>query len=53
MIDQSIKSHVKSLRFLFHHFATGDMFRSLDRNSELGKKVTQYSSRGELVPDEG
>jgi adenylate kinase len=36
----------------FHHFATGDMFRSLDRNSELGRKVTQYSSRGELVPDE-
>jgi adenylate kinase len=36
----------------FHHLATGDMFRSLDRSSELGRKVTQYSSRGELVPDE-
>jgi len=34
------------------HLATGDMFRSLDRSSLLGKEVTRYSSRGELVPDE-
>ena len=34
------------------HLATGDMFRSLDRSSILGKEVTRYSARGELVPDE-
>lgn len=34
------------------HLATGDMFRSLDRSSLLGREVTRYSSRGELVPDE-
>ena len=34
------------------HLATGDIFRSLDRSSLLGKEVTRYSSRGELVPDE-
>jgi adenylate kinase len=34
------------------HLATGDMFRGLDRESELGKQVASYSSRGELVPDE-
>jgi adenylate kinase len=28
------------------------MFRSLDKTSELGQRVGQYSSRGELVPDE-
>jgi adenylate kinase len=34
------------------HLATGDIFRSLDRESELGRKCYQYSARGELVPDE-
>ncbi len=36
----------------FFHLATGDMFRGLDKNSDLGKEVVSYSSRGELVPDE-
>jgi adenylate kinase len=36
----------------FHHFATGDMFRSLDRSSEIGRKIHSFSARGELVPDE-
>jgi adenylate kinase len=34
------------------HLATGDMFRSLDPDSDLGRRVTAYSARGELVPDE-
>ncbi len=36
----------------FHHMATGDIFRALDRNSELGRVFFDYSSRGELVPDD-
>jgi adenylate kinase len=36
----------------FHHFSTGEMFRNLDPHSELGKTFRQYSTRGELVPDE-
>ena len=36
----------------FHHFATGDMFRSLDAASEIGRKIQSFSARGELVPDE-
>jgi adenylate kinase len=36
----------------FYHMSTGDMFRSLDRDSEAGKKFESYSSKGELVPDE-
>lgn len=36
----------------FFHLATGEMFRGLDKNSDLGKEVVTYSSRGELVPDE-
>lgn len=35
----------------FVHFATGDMFRSIDKNSTYGKTFYEYSSRGELVPD--
>ena len=36
----------------FYHLACGDVFRSLDLTSPLGKKFMEYSSRGELVPDE-
>lgn len=36
----------------FFHMSTGDMFRSLDKQSELGKIFYEYSSKGELVPDE-
>lgn len=32
--------------------ACGDVFRSLDLNSEIGTIFMEYSSRGELVPDE-
>ena len=35
------------------HISTGDMFRHHIKNdTELGKKVKEYSSRGALVPDE-
>ncbi|MDZ4755806.1 MAG: nucleoside monophosphate kinase [Phycisphaerae bacterium] len=36
----------------FFHLACGDVFRSLDMSSDLGKSFLEYSSRGELVPDE-
>ncbi len=36
----------------FFHSSTGDIFRNLDANGELGKLFFQYSSRGELVPDD-
>lgn len=36
----------------FHHLACGDVFRALDLKSDFGKIFMEYSSRGELVPDE-
>jgi adenylate kinase len=36
----------------FYHCACGDVFRSIDIHSELGKIFYEYSSRGELVPDD-
>ncbi len=36
----------------FFHCACGDVFRSLDTRTALGKQFVEYSSRGELVPDE-
>lgn len=36
----------------FFHCACGDVFRSIDTRTELGQKFLEYSSRGELVPDE-
>jgi adenylate kinase len=36
----------------FFHCACGDVFRSLRPDSKLGKIFIQYSSRGQLVPDE-
>lgn len=34
------------------HLATGDIFRALDPDSDLGRQFKSYSSRGELVPDD-
>lgn len=36
----------------FKHISTGDMFRALDPDSEMGKTARSYSSKGQLVPDE-
>jgi len=36
----------------FYHLSTGDIFRSLDPDSETGRIFHAYSTRGELVPDE-
>jgi len=34
------------------HCACGDVFRSLDATNPLGRVFIEYSSRGQLVPDE-
>jgi adenylate kinase len=36
----------------FYHCACGDVFRALDTRTELGQAFLEYSSRGELVPDD-
>ncbi|MBI3191061.1 MAG: nucleoside monophosphate kinase [Pedosphaera parvula] len=36
----------------FFHCACGDVFRNLTVNSDLGRTFIDYSSKGELVPDE-
>lgn len=36
----------------FYHCACGDVFRTLDESSELGRVFTEHSARGELVPDD-
>lgn len=36
----------------FYHSACGDVFRTLDLQSEMGRIFWQYSSTGRLVPDE-
>ena len=36
----------------FVHVSSGDMFRALDRASELGKIFMEYSTKGLLVPDD-
>jgi adenylate kinase len=36
----------------YFHFSTGDMFRSMDRESETGKKIHELISGGNFVPDE-
>ncbi|HEY5770228.1 MAG TPA: nucleoside monophosphate kinase [Terrimicrobium sp.] len=36
----------------FFHCACGDVFRSIDTRTSLGKAFLEYSSRGQLVPDE-
>jgi adenylate kinase len=36
----------------FYHFSCGEVFRNLRPDSELGRVFLEYSSRGQLVPDE-
>jgi adenylate kinase len=36
----------------FYHLSTGEMFRRIDIESELGMKVVEYMRWGELVPDD-
>ncbi len=36
----------------FFHMACGDVFRQIDTRTPLGQAFLNYSSRGELVPDE-
>ncbi|GJM23837.1 MAG: adenylate kinase [Phycisphaerae bacterium] len=36
----------------FVHLAMGDIFRALDKESEIGKEFLAYASKGMLVPDE-
>lgn len=36
----------------FYHCACGDVFRNLRIDNELGRIFIEYSSRGELVPDD-
>jgi adenylate kinase len=35
----------------FFHCACGDVFRAISSSTPIGKKVADFSSRGELVPD--
>ena len=34
------------------HLAMGDIFRALDKTSEIGQEFMSYSTKGQLVPDE-
>ena len=47
-------THGKALGAIpgFFHCACGDVFRSLRPETPLGKRFLEYSSRGQLVPDE-
>ena len=36
----------------FYHLSCGEVFRTLDVHSDLGRTFIEYSSRGELVPDD-
>jgi adenylate kinase len=36
----------------FYHFSTGEMFRLLDVDSDLGRRIIETMRHGELVPDE-
>lgn len=36
----------------FYHCPCGDVFRSIDTRTKVGQAFLEYSSKGELVPDE-
>ncbi|MCH2585784.1 MAG: nucleoside monophosphate kinase, partial [Planctomycetes bacterium] len=36
----------------FFHLSCGDVFRTININSELSQKICEYTARGDLVPDD-
>ncbi len=36
----------------FVHISMGDVFRRIHRNGKFGQEIEQYTSRGQLVPDD-
>jgi adenylate kinase len=36
----------------FYHCSCGDVFRNIDIGTDLGRQFYEYSSRGQLVPDD-
>ena len=36
----------------YYHCACGDVFRSIDTRTKVGKAFLEYSSKGQLVPDD-
>jgi adenylate kinase len=36
----------------FYHLSCGEVFRTLDMSSDLGRTFVKYSSTGRLVPDD-
>ena len=36
----------------FFHLSCGDVFRTININSAIGQKICEYTSRGDLVPDD-
>lgn len=38
-------------KFGYKHISTGDLLRNVDKESELGKEISSYINKGELVPD--
>src|SRR5438874_1536072 len=36
----------------YYHCACGDVFRSIDTRTKVGKAFLEYSGRGQLVPDD-
>ncbi len=41
-----------SQRFGIPHVSSGDLFRNLDKNSEIGKQVNEAISKGEMITDD-
>ncbi len=51
-VGKGTQGHILAKIPGFYHSSTGDIFRNLDAQSDMGKLFFEYSSRGELVPDD-
>ncbi len=39
-------------KYNYNHLSSGDLLRSVDKNTEVGKEITEIVNRGDLVNDE-
>ena len=51
-VGKGTASKILCKKMGYFHCSSGDIFRELDQNSDLGKLCNKYASMGHLVPDD-
>lgn len=51
LIGKGTQSEILANKFNIPALSTGNLFRSIDKNSKMGSIMNEYMSKGQLIPD--